>query len=222
MGRCSPCTLAWRPGRRLSVYTNLDNAWRQYRGGQVVVRTTAAGAVASAGVVHAFADARNDHDGSASNAGVRFWRTTNPNRLINGDTLGFDPTNEAKVLALWSPPRYGWVVSGVYRYLTGGAWGRAFFATGLAQGGEMIRVEPRGTRRLAAINQLDLHIEKTLRLRGQVLSGYADVFNVWNQGVPDSEWPDTGEFEFRAESWRAVPVAPAASGENRAAADLLT
>ncbi len=78
----------------------------------------------------------------------------------------------------------------MYRYLTGGAWGRTFFATGLAQGGESIRVEPRGTRRLPAINQLDLHVEKTVRLRGRTIGGYADVFNVWNQGVPDSEWGD--------------------------------
>jgi hypothetical protein len=173
-----------------SVYQNLDNAWRQYRGGQVVIRT--AGSAWQLQASYTRSQTRGTvTTGLHANAGVRFSLNNNPNRLINGDSLGFDPTNEAKVLALWSPQRYGgWVVSGVYRYLTGGAWGRAFFATGLAQGGEMIRVEPRGTRRLPAINQLDLHIEKTLRLRGRVLRGYADVFNVWNQGVPDSEWPD--------------------------------
>ena len=61
-------------------------------------------------------------------------------------------------------------------------------ATGLGQGSQPIRVEPRGTRRLPAINQLDLHLEKTVRVRGRRLGGYADVFDVWNQGVPDSEW----------------------------------
>ena len=74
--------------------------------------------------------------------------------------------------------------------MTGGAWGRTFVATGLAQGPEVIRVEPRGTRRLPAINQLDLHVEKTLRVRGRVLGAFVDVFNVSNQGVPDSDWPD--------------------------------
>jgi hypothetical protein len=55
------------------------------------------------------------------------------------------------VLALWSPPHHGdWIVIGVYRYLTGGAWGRTFLATVLAQGAESIRAEPRGTRRLPA------------------------------------------------------------------------
>lgn len=83
------------------------------------------------------------------------------------------------------------MISGVYRYLTGGAWGRMFIATGLTQGTDAIRVEPRGTRRLPAINQLDLHVEKTLRLGGRRVGGYADVFNVSNQGVPDSEVGDS-------------------------------
>jgi hypothetical protein len=65
-----------------------------------------------------------------------------------------------------------------------------FLATGLPQGSEAIRVEPRGTRRLPAINQLDLRVEKTLRIRGTMLGAYVDVFNVSNQGVPESEWPD--------------------------------
>ena len=179
-------------GPATSIYTHLDNAWRQYRSGQVVIRTTAAGPWQLQASYTRSQTRGTMTTGLHANAGVRFLgSTTNPNRLINGDTLGFDPTNEAKVLAIWSPQRYGgWVVSSVYRYLTGGAWGRAFFATGLAQGGEMIRVEPRGTRRLPAINQLDLHIEKRLRLGNRVLGVYADVFNLWNQGVPDSEWPD--------------------------------
>lgn len=178
-------------GPATSVYTNLDNVWRQYRSGQLVVRTTATTAWQLQASYTRSQTRGTMTTGLHANAGVRFPGHTNPNRLINGDTLGFDPTNEAKVLALWSPPRYGgWVVSGVYRYLTGGAWGRTFSATGLAQSGESIRVEPRGTRRLPAINQLDLHVEKTVRLRGRTIGGYADVFNVWNQGVPDSEWGD--------------------------------
>jgi hypothetical protein len=124
------------------------------------------------------------------NAGVRFQgATTNPNRLINGDAnTAYDPTNEVKILSVWNPPQLGgWVLGGVYRYLTGGAWGRTFFATGLAHGGESIRAEPRDTNRLPAINQLDLHVEKNLRLGNLTLGVFADVFNVWNQGVPDSE-----------------------------------
>lgn len=175
-----------------SVYTNLDNAWRQYRGAQFVLRTTALGPWQVQGSY-----TRSQTRGTMStalhvNAGVRFQGATNPNRLINGDSVtGFDPTNEFKVLSVWNPERWGgWVLSGVYRYLTGGAWGRTFLATGLAQGNQPILAEPRGTRRLPAINQLDLHVEKTIRLGSRTLGGFVDVFNVWNQGVPDSEWGD--------------------------------
>lgn len=176
-----------------SIYQNLENGWRQYRGGQLVVRTTAAGPWQLQASYTRSQTRGTVSTGLHANAGVRTLHSFNPNRLINGgDQLtGFDPTNELKALGLWSPRRHGgWVVSGVYRYLTGGAWGRTFFATGLAQGGETIRVEPRGTRRLPAINQLDLHVEKTVRVRGRVLGAFVDVFNVSNQGVPDSEWPD--------------------------------
>jgi hypothetical protein len=178
-------------GPGISRYTNLDNAWRQYRSGQFILRTTAAGPWQ----VQA-SYTRSQTRGSVPtnlhvNAGVRFTLDNNPNRLINGDVPGYDPTSEAKVLGLWRPARFGgWIASGVYRYLTGGAWGRTFVATNLPQGNETIRAEPRGARRLPAINQLDLHVEKTVRVGGRTLGGYADVFNVWNQGVPDSEWGD--------------------------------
>lgn len=175
-----------------SVYTNLDNAWRQYRGAQLVVRTTTAGTLQLQASYTRSQTRGTVTTGLHANAGVRFSLANNPNRLINGDSVtGFDPSNEIKVLSVWNPQQLGgFVVSGVYRYLTGGAWGRTFVATGLPQGSESIRAEPRGTRRLPAINQLDLHVEKTVGLRGLVLGGYADIFNVWNQGVPDSEWPD--------------------------------
>lgn len=173
-------------------YQNLDNGWRQYRGGQLVVRTTGAGPVQMQASYTRSHTRGTVATGLHANAGVRVFHAFNPNRLINGDdTTPFDPSNEIKVLGVWSPRRYGgWVASGVYRYLTGGAWGRVFTATGLPQGGEAIRAEPRGTRRLPAINQLDLHLEKTLEIRGRALGAFFDVFNVWNQGVPDSEWGD--------------------------------
>ncbi|MGE0816287.1 MAG: carboxypeptidase regulatory-like domain-containing protein [Vicinamibacterales bacterium] len=173
-------------------YGNLENGWRQYRGGQVVLRTTATGPVQLQASYTRSQTRGTVTTGLHANAGVRVFNAANPNRLINGDELTpFDPANEVKVLALWSPRRYGgWVASGVYRYLTGGAWGRVFMATGLPQGNEAIRVEPRGTRRLPAINQLDLHLEKAVSVRGRVLSSFVDVFNVSNQGVPDSESGD--------------------------------
>jgi hypothetical protein len=179
-------------GPARSVYQNLDNAWRQYRAGQVVVRTT----LDSPWHLQA-SYTRSQTRGTVPtslhiNAGVRFSLNNNPNLLINNDAAtGFDQTNEAKVLAVWSPRSAGgWVFSTVYRYLTGGAWGRTFPAPGLGQGVENIRAEPRGTRRLPALNQLDVHVEKNLRLGARVLGAYAEVFNVSNQSAPESEWGD--------------------------------
>lgn len=192
------------------IYQNLENGWRQYRAGQLVVRTTAGGPW-QVQASYTRANIRGTvSTGLHANAGVRIFHSFNPNRLVNGGdlTTGFDPSNELKVLGLWSPRRWGGlVVSGVYRYMTGGAWGRTFVAAGLPQGGESIRVEPRGTRRLPAINQLDLHVEKTLRVRGQVVGAFVDVFNVWNQGVPDSDLgdvinPNSGPSFGVPQAWR--------------------
>ena len=81
------------------------------------------------------------------------------------------------------------MVAGIYRYVTGAAWGREFIATGLGQGNESILTEPRGTRRVDAINNLDLRAEKTIPLGAKSRVGIiADIFNVTNQGVPDSDW----------------------------------
>jgi hypothetical protein len=54
---------------------------------------------------------------------------------------------------------------------------------------ENVRIEPVGTRRAPAINNLSLRAEKTLTLprTGGTLGLFLDAFNVWNQGVPDSD-----------------------------------
>lgn len=73
--------------------------------------------------------------------------------------------------------------------MSGAAWGRTFPALGLTQGFETILAEPRGTRRVEAVNNLDLRVESTLQLGGgRNLSVFGDVFNVTNQGAPDSDW----------------------------------
>ena len=92
-------------------------------------------------------------------------------------------------IPLWG----GLNVSGVYRYHTGVAWGRMvhFNGDGIPFNIFGVRIEPRGTRRLPAISQLDLNAEKTMPVRASTrtqatVSIFCDVFNVNNQGVPDS------------------------------------
>jgi hypothetical protein len=130
-------------------------------------------------------------NGYHSSSGIRITGAGDPNALINnGDRLAHDPTHEAKVLGSWYAPWLGgFTVGGVYRYLTGAAWARTFVARGLAHGSATILAEPRGTRRVDAINNLDLRLEKLVPLGGGRSVGvFVDVFNVTNQGVLDSDW----------------------------------
>ena len=83
------------------------------------------------------------------------------------------------------------MISGTYRYTTGQAWGRLAFVQGFTQGQQRIRIEPQGTRRAPAINRLDLRVEKTATLpRVGRVGLFLDVFNVWNEGVPNSDVGD--------------------------------
>jgi hypothetical protein len=172
------------------VYTNPDDAWRHYNAVQTVVRKReSAGWQMEASYTWSrttgtIGTAFHTNSGGRSTFG-------NPNRLINGDGRSpSDPTNQIKLLGSWRAPWFGgFMVSGIYRYMTGAAWGREFIATGLGQGNESILAEPRGTRRVDAINNLDLRAEKAIPLGANRQVGIiADVFNVTNQGVPDSDW----------------------------------
>lgn len=182
------------PGNRFDYYTNPTSAFNRYDAFQVVGRkrysdnwqlqasytwSNNRGTVGNRWHVNA---ARFD----LGNPG----RFVNPNTFINAfGQASFDPTHEAKVLGTYRLPQLGGViVSGVYRYTTGQAWGRTATITGFAQGSQRIRIEPQGTRRLDAINQLDLRVEKTAPVPRLGTAGlFVDVFNVWNQGVPNSE-----------------------------------
>ena len=70
--------------------------------------------------------------------------------------------------------------------MSGGAWGRTAVITGLRQGNQTVRIEPRGTRRIDGAGALDARIEKTFPLGSskRTLGVYADAFNITNQGVP--------------------------------------
>jgi len=118
-------------------------------------------------------------------------RFVNPNSNINAfGRATFDPTHEVKLLGSYRVSAWGGtMLSGVYRYTPGQAWGRRAPIRGLPQGNENVRIEPVGTRRAPAINNLSLRAEKTLTLprSGGTLGLFLDAFNVWNQGVPDSD-----------------------------------
>jgi hypothetical protein len=116
---------------------------------------------------------------------------SNPNHFINiNGNMRFDPTNAVKLEGTYTLPAAGGInLSAVYRYTTGLAWGRVATIRGLTQGSESVRIEPIGTRRTDAINNIDFRVEKTFSLgsnSSRRVGVYLDLFNLFNQGVVDN------------------------------------
>jgi len=122
---------------------------------------------------------------------------SNPNGLINAEgPTPQDFTNDVKLLGTYRMPRWGGVnVSGVYKYQSGRYWARSAAGRGFGAATEIgqIFVEPRATRQLGAVNTLDLRIEKTWNpATAWRIGGFADAFNLWNQGVALRVYPVSG------------------------------
>ncbi len=176
------------------LYTNPEGAFNKYDAVQVVARKRY-----SRGWQMQSSYTWSSNRGTVGNRmhvnAARFdlgnpGRFMDPNQNINAyGRAAFDPTHEVKLLGSYRVPFWGGtMVSGVYRYMTGQAWGRNAVITGFSQGVARVRIEPVGTRRAPAINEFDLRAEKLLPLsdRGGTLGLFFDLFNVFNQGVPDS------------------------------------
>jgi hypothetical protein len=193
-GAAMTAFLLTNPGKGFDVYTNPPQAYNEYNAVQLVGRkrfsddwqlqssytwSRARGTVGNRWHVNA----ARFNLGNPGNF-------VNPNSFINADgRLPFDPTHEVKLLGTYRAPWAGGVlVSGVARYSTGQAWSRTAFLRNLPDL-QRVRVEPLGTRRAPALNTLALRIEKTVTLPRALgtLGLFADVFNVTNQGVPDSD-----------------------------------
>ena len=97
---------------------------------------------------------------------------------------------QLKLLGTYQAP-YDVFVSGFYRFSSGAPFTRqARFTTGvdpatgevvqLRGGGVNLNVEQRGSRRLPALHELDLRLEKAFQLGSARLAAVLDVFNVLN------------------------------------------
>jgi hypothetical protein len=185
--------LQTNPGQAFNLYTNPQNAFNRYDAVQLVGRRQYSNGWQ---VQSSYTWSRNRGTvGNRPNVNAAAFDLGSPGRFVNPN-LGinaygrahFDPTHEVKMLGGYRLPWLGGtMVSGVYQYMTGQAWGRTVRPTGLV-GPNLIRTEPIGTRRAPAVNTTAVRIEKTipLRLRASTIGMFADVFNVGNQGVPDS------------------------------------
>lgn len=112
----------------------------------------------------------------------------NPNRAINRfGRAEHDFTHQFKLEGTYRVPLWGGFEAGaVYLFVSGGASGRTILVTGLAQGNETVRVEPRGTHRTDALDELDLRFVKSVPLgrASRTASVYVEAFNILNQGMP--------------------------------------
>jgi Carboxypeptidase regulatory-like domain/TonB dependent receptor-like, beta-barrel len=187
-----------KSGDTFYLMTNPDNASRTYNGFQVNVRkrfshnwqtsTSYTWSRTRGNVNNNFgANAAGSNSTSDTGQGGVF---ANPNRAILSDGPAvFDYTHHFKAEGTYRIPYWGgFNISGIYRYITGAAWGRRAGIRDLDQGSETVRIEPRGTRRVDALNNFDFRVEKTFVFGQQSRTAgvFLDIFNLNNQGIADS------------------------------------
>ena len=188
-----------KSGDTFYLMTNPDGATRTYNGFQINVRkrfshnwqtNTSYTWSRTRGNVNNNFGANAAGSSSTSDTG-QSGVFANPNRAILSDGPAvFDYTHHFKAEGTYRIPYWGgFNISGIYRYITGAAWGRRAGIRDLDQGSETVRIEPRGTRRVDALNNFDFRVEKTFVFGQQSRTAgvFVDIFNVNNQGIPDSE-----------------------------------
>jgi hypothetical protein len=188
-----------KSGDTFYLMTNPDDAERTYNGFQINVRkrfshnwqtNTSYTWSRTRGNVNNNFGANAAGASSTSDTG-QSGVFANPNRaILSGGPAVFDYTHHFKAEGTYRLPYWGgFNISGIYRYITGAAWGRRAGIRGLDQGTETVRIEERGTRRVDALNNFDFRVEKTFLFGQQSRTAgvFLDIFNVNNQGIPDSE-----------------------------------
>lgn len=180
------------PGQASLLLTNPDNAHRRYHGLQLVAQKRYAERWQLLGsyTVSKTEGTVNTNQGESAAIGPDTGQSgvfVNPNRAINSfGSTETDFTHQLKFEGLYRAPLWGGVdVSAAYLVISGAPYGRTMVVTGLRQGNETVRVEPRGTRRTDALKQLDVRVAKNIPVGGGADVGvYVEVFNVMNQGMP--------------------------------------
>jgi hypothetical protein len=104
----------------------------------------------------------------------------NPNDLINtSDGRHEFTTWQAKLHGTFEAP-WGLQLTPILRHQAGQPQGRVF-QFGFNYGNQRVLAEPIGTRRQDNVTLLDVRVEKIFRLpRGTKLSGFLDIFNMFN------------------------------------------
>ena len=169
------------------VLTNPEDAFRKYTGIQLIARKPYARhwqMQASYTWSKAQGTVSNQWHANAGHLGFA-GDYSNPNTRINADgRMPLDFAHSIKVLGTWTLPWLGGAnLSGIFRHDSGFAWERSA-SFRVPSGRVVVRVEPRGSRRLDATNLLDLRAEKTFRMGARgILGVFADGLNLTNSGA---------------------------------------
>jgi hypothetical protein len=103
-----------------------------------------------------------------------------PNDLINtADGRNEFTTWQGKLHGTWETPWWEIKMTPILRHQSGQPYGR-FFNFVFNYGTQPVLAEPLGTRRQDNITLLDLRVEKPFRVRGMTVSGFLDIFNMFN------------------------------------------
>jgi hypothetical protein len=103
-----------------------------------------------------------------------------PNDLINtADGRNEFTTWQGKLHGTWETPWWEIKMTPILRHQSGQPYGR-FFNFVFNYGTQPVLAEPLGTRRQDNITLFDLRVEKPFRFGGMTVSGFVDIFNMFN------------------------------------------
>ena len=112
---------------------------------------------------------------------------TDPNNMINAyGPLSFDRSYQVKALAGYFFKPLGINISAIYSYMQGVRYSRDFDVLTLNQGYVTIFAQPRDTLLAHPIQELDIRVEKQLKLGPGILGFLVDVHSVFNSKTPTS------------------------------------
>ncbi|MBI3450899.1 MAG: TonB-dependent receptor, partial [Acidobacteria bacterium] len=199
------------PGTDVLIYTNPPELHRSYRA-MILTATRRMRGNWQLAASYVLSSARGNTDnlgamgtdskGTGANSPDFYGHFLDtPNSLVNANgRLTHDQKYQAKLQATRVFPSLHLSVSAGYTYHSGDTWtprtdclltddGNGVIGDGILgchsfpQGTVLYFAEPRGSRRLPARNELDLHVEWTRDAKGDAgLRVYGDVFNANNQG----------------------------------------
>jgi len=122
--------------------------------------------------------------GTETGGGSRLSQWVNPNsQLLGYGTLGNDVPHQLKIYSTFVLP-LDFIISPTFQYIRAYNWTRTVKAPSYATGATSVRIEERGSNRYDPFINFDLRLEKFFTIGKNRLEIQADIFNLFNRGVP--------------------------------------